>query len=100
VIKEIDIKQAIISAGYTYSGENGDDYPMRNIPLSHLTKTIVDFLAKSGVTSIQREEKYLGKGKRSYYLARADLARLLGNEDLAQSYEKLVGALPLEGHDE
>ena len=42
--------------------------------------------------------KYIGPGKRKYYLARAEMARnaKVPNIALAQSYEKLIGALPLE----
>jgi len=39
--------------------------------------------------------KPIGKGMRAYYLMRADLARKHGNEDLARSYEMMLGALPL-----
>lgn len=99
MIKESEIRQLLINAGFTFSAEAGEDYPMRNIPLGQLTSTIVDFLHRNHV-GIAREEKYLGKGKRSYYLARANLARQAGNLDLAKSYELLVGALPLEDNHE
>jgi hypothetical protein len=93
MIQESDIRQAIIEAGFTFSAESGEDYPMRNIPLARVTGLVIDVLRRRGVNA-QRDEKYLGKGKRAYYLARADLARKAGNNDLAKSYEMLVGALP------
>jgi hypothetical protein len=46
------------------------------------------------------EHTYEGAGKRKYYLARADLARRYGNDQLADSYEKLAGALPWSDNNE
>ena len=93
MIQESDIRQAIINAGFTFSAEAGQDYPMRNIALGRVTSVVIDTLRKHGVSAI-REETHIGKGKRAYYLARADLARKYGNNDLAKSYDLLAGALP------
>lgn len=44
--------------------------------------------------------KYIGPGKRKYYLARAELARNMGQRELAKKYEALAGALPSEADNE
>lgn len=48
----------------------------------------------------ETEHTYLESGKRKYYLARADLARRFGNDQLADSYERMAGALPWSDTDE
>jgi len=56
-------------------------------------ETLIALLKRNGVM-VYEDEKYLGAGKRRYYLARAMLARKGGNEDLAKSYELLAETLP------
>lgn len=46
------------------------------------------------------EQIKMGKGKRSYYSARADLARLLGDIKSEHYYRQLCEQLPLEVYDE
>ena len=86
----------IINAGLTFSPEAGDDYPLRPVPLNTLVKIIVEYLKRNDVRVVE-DERYLGAGKRKYYLARAELAREAGHRDLAESYSKLAGALSLLG---
>jgi len=93
MVEESVLRDVIIQAGLTFSPESGDDYPLRQIPLGTLVGVVVDYLKRNGVV-VAEDERYLGAGKKKYYLARANMARELGNEELAISYDKLAGALP------
>jgi hypothetical protein len=98
MVEESVLRDVIINAGLTFSPENGDDYPLRQIPLNTLVKVVVDYLKRNDVRVIE-DERYFGVGKKKYYLARANMFRQLGRHDLADSYDKLAGVLPWGGND-
>jgi len=52
------------------------------------------------IVDVNEPVKYIGPGKRKYYLARAELARNAGQRELAKKYEALAGALPSEADNE
>lgn len=49
---------------------------------------------------LQADQEQIGNGKRRYYLARAELARLNGDSGKADHYTLLAGALPLGDNNE
>ena len=93
MVEESVLRDVIIQAGLTFSPEAGDDYPLRQIPLDTLMKVVIGYLQRNGVTVVE-DERYLGAGKKKYYLQRAIMCRELGADLMADSYERLAGALP------
>lgn len=53
MIKESVLRDTIINAGFTFSPENGEDYPLRQVPLNALIQVVSNCLQHNGVTVIE-----------------------------------------------
>lgn len=95
MIHTSEIMNALISNGLTYSPEAGDPYPMRSIPAYQVARVVSKFLIDHDVPvnvdvvgEADETASPLGRGKRRYYEARAELhAQLAAQADNPASRE-------------
>ncbi len=98
MLTEKDIKAAIITAGLTFSDEDGKEASLRCVTVTQVIDAIRPLLASEGLHIMHRREEIShANAMLKYYMARLELAVNTGDTKNASKYAELARALPLAG---